>query len=42
VKTPTFAFPGRLSSRSREARKKLSKTLNMDLSCSDRARERLA
>ena len=33
---------GGLSSRSREARKKLSKTLNMDLSCSDRARERLA
>ena len=42
VKTPTFAFPGRLPGGAQKARKKQTKTVNMDLSCSDRAQDGLA
>ena len=42
VKTPTFAFPARQPGARRKAQKSDSKTVNMDLICSDRAQDGLA
>ena len=42
VKTPTFAFPALQPGARRKAQKSDSKTLNMDLICSDRAQDGLA
>ena len=41
VKTPTFAFPARQPGARRKAQKSDSKTVNMDLICSDRAQDGL-
>ena len=42
VKTPTFAFPALQPGGARTSEKKQTKTLNMDLICSDRAQDGLA
>ena len=42
MKTPTFAFPALLPGGARTSEKKQTKTVNMDLICSDRAQNGLA